>query len=256
MKVSIVIPARLASTRLPRKMLAEIDGKPLLEHAWCNAIRASCANEVIVATDSEEIQAVVQEWGGTTFMTSASCRSGTERIASILDRLCGELILNVQGDEPFLDPLLLDRMASEFEAGQAEIVTPVFTIQTVEELADPNLVKVCRGANGRAVYFSRSPVPYMRGVPFGRWVELGQYWGHVGVYGYSRKTLAKYTSLEISPLELAEKLEQLRFLDAGMTIQTIEASSRPMSVDTLEDLQKVREVFAEKIAGTQENTVS
>ena len=244
MNVSVVIPARLASTRLPRKVLADLGGKPVLRHVWERAARMRRATEVLVATDSEEVAEVVAGWGGQFVLTSPACRSGTERIASMLQGLRGEFILNVQGDEPFIDPVLLDALADRFAAAGGDLVTPVYPIREAATLANPAVVKVVRGADGRALYFSRAAIPYMRGVPVEQWVERGRYWGHLGVYGYSRAALARYSALPESALEAAESLEQLRFLEAGFCIQTVETDYHAVAIDTPEDLERARALCA------------
>ncbi|MGA2053501.1 MAG: 3-deoxy-manno-octulosonate cytidylyltransferase [Opitutales bacterium] len=244
MNVSVVIPARLASTRLPRKVLADLGGRPVLRHVWERAARVRRATEVLVATDSEEVAEVVAAWGGQFVLTSPACRSGTERIASILDGLHGDFILNVQGDEPFIEPALLDALVERFAAAGGELVTPVYPIREYAALANPAVVKVARAADGRALYFSRSAIPHMRGVPPEQWAAQGSYWGHLGVYGYARAALARYPALPESALEAAESLEQLRFLEAGFCIQTVETNYHAVAIDTPADLERARALFA------------
>jgi 3-deoxy-manno-octulosonate cytidylyltransferase (CMP-KDO synthetase) len=240
MNVSVVIPARLASTRLPRKVLADLGGKPVLRHVWERVARMRKATEILVATDSEEVARAVAGWGGQFVMTSPDCRSGTERIASILDGLKGQFILNVQGDEPFIDPALLDALVERFTATGGDVVTPVYPIKDCKTLMSPTVVKVVRGANGRAWYFSRSPIPHIRGVPPEEWPARGLHFGHLGVYGYARAKLAAYATLPESPLESIEALEQLRFLEAGWRIQTVETDYHAVAIDTPEDLTRAR----------------
>ena len=248
MNVSVVIPARLASTRLPRKVLADLGGKPVLRHVWERVARMKRATEILVATDSEEVAAATAEWGGQYVMTSPDCRSGTERIASILDGLKGQFILNVQGDEPFIDPVLLDALVERFANYGGDVVTPVYPIRELATLTNPAVVKVVRGADGRAWYFSRSPIPHVRGVPIEEWPARGLHWGHLGVYGYARSKLAVYATLPESPLEGIEALEQLRFLEAGWRIQTVETDYHVVAIDTLEDLIRARSLLASPAA--------
>ena len=238
-----VIPARLASTRLPGKMLADIHGRPLLWHVWNRVRQARLLEGIYVATDSEQIRQAVESWGGQAFMTSPGCRSGTERIASILPLLSARLIINVQGDEPTIDPLLLDDLVTAWQQGGRDILTPVYELTSTEDLLNPNVVKVARTHTGRALYFSRSPIPFVRDLPVERWLERGPFWGHVGVYAYPREVLEAYPQLPPSSLEAVESLEQLRYLEAGYAIQTIASSYRPVAVDTPADLERVRQMI-------------
>lgn len=240
MSISVVIPARLGSTRLPRKVLLDIGGKPMLRHVWERASAMTLATEVCIATDSDEVAVAAQSWGAQVAMTSPDCASGTERIASLLATLKGDFILNVQGDEPFIPPALLDALVAAWQETGADIVTPVYRITDVQALADPNRVKVVRAGDGRALYFSRSTVPHIRGRPPEHWAESGLHWAHIGVYGYTRPVLEAHAQLSPSALEEAEKLEQLRFLDHGYRIQTVESAYHPLGVDTQEDLERAR----------------
>jgi len=248
MNVSVVIPARLASTRLPRKVLADLGGKPVLRHVWERVARMRRATEILVATDSEEVGQAVAGWGGQFVMTSPECRSGTERIASILDGLKGQFILNVQGDEPFIETALLDSLVERFVAHGGDVVTPVYPIHDAALLSNPAVVKVVRGADGRAWYFSRSPVPHLRGVPMEQWPARGLHWGHLGVYGYARARLQQYSFLPECPLESIEALEQLRFLEAGWCIQTVETHYHAVAIDTPDDLVRARALLTSTVA--------
>jgi len=239
--ISAVIPARLGSTRLPGKVLLDIHGKPLLWHVWQQVRQARQVEAVYVATDAREVCQAVEAWGGQVLLTSPDCQSGTERIASVIDQIPGDLILNVQGDEPMLDPLMLDQLVEAWRENRADVVTPVYPIDLAEELANPNIVKVARAGSGRALYFSRSPIPYVRDLPPERWGERGVHWGHIGVYAYRREVLDTYTSLPPSSLENTERLEQLRLLEAGYRIDTIETHYRSIAVDTFADLERVRQ---------------
>ena len=246
MKACAVIPSRLASTRLPRKVLADIHGKPLLWYVWNQVRQVPAFQQVFVATDSYEVCTVVESWGGQVLMTSSDCRSGTERIASVLDCIPCDLIINVQGDEPLIDPKMLEDMVDAWEQQGGDIMTPVYEIHQPADLVDPNIVKVARAHNGRALYFSRSPIPFVRDFPPERWMERQTFWGHAGVYAYRREVLEAYPGLPVSLLESAESLEQLRFLDAGYHIQTVETRYHPISVDTYADLERVRKIVEEQ----------
>lgn len=240
-----VIPGRLGSTRLPRKVLSNIGGKPLIQHVWERVSQAQTIDDVLVATDSTEVADTVTAWGGKSWMTDSNCQSGTERIASILDELNADLVLNVQGDEPLVDPRMLDALVSKWMSAPCDLITPIYRITCTDDLSNPNVVKVARGQDGRALYFSRSPIPYVRDWPMVNWLEHQDFWGHIGVYGYRREVLEQYMSLPDSSVQQAESLEQLRFLDAGYTFQTVETTYRSVAVDTQEDLEKVRRMICE-----------
>jgi 3-deoxy-manno-octulosonate cytidylyltransferase (CMP-KDO synthetase) len=224
-------------------VLLDLGGRPVLRHVWERVAAMKRATEIFVATDSEEVAKAVAGWGGQFVMTSPACRSGTERIASILDGLHGQFILNVQGDEPFIDPRLLDSLVERFIAAGGDVVTPVYAICDQATLMNPAVVKVVRAADGRALYFSRSAIPHLRGVPPEQWAARGMHWGHLGVYGYARARLAQFAALPDSALETAEALEQLRFLEAGWRIQTVETDYHAVAIDTPEDLARARELL-------------
>lgn len=243
-KFTAIIPARLGSTRLSRKVLADIHGRPLIWHVWNRVQQAQRIDAVYVATDSEEVKDTVDGWGGQVLLTSPDCRSGTERLAACLDRVDADHIINVQGDEPLVDPAMLDALVARWEEAPADLITPVFRIHTLEELLNPNIVKVARASTGEALYFSRSPIPFVRDLPQEEWLTQHTFWGHIGVYGYRRDVLAAYPKLPVSPLEKAESLEQLRFLDAGYRFQTVETDYRPVAVDVAADLEHVRRLVA------------
>ncbi|MEM8549177.1 MAG: 3-deoxy-manno-octulosonate cytidylyltransferase [Verrucomicrobiota bacterium] len=240
MSVAVIIPARLDSSRLPRKVLIDIGGKPMLQRVWEQAMKMEKADQVAIATDSDEIHTQAQAWGATVFMTSPACQSGTERLATLLPEIGSTFFLNVQGDEPFIQPELLDSLVRVWEETHCDLVTAVYRIRTHREVFDPNLVKVVRRADGQALYFSRSPVPHVRGAAHETWPEGHTFWAHIGVYGYSRETLARYLDFSPTELELAEKLEQLRFLEHGLSMQTVETAYEPLGIDTPEDLELAR----------------
>lgn len=240
MKTIVVIPARLASTRLPNKVLLDIAGQSMLWHVYNRCLQA--VDEVHIATDSEEVMQLVQSWGGNVWMTGA-CVSGTERIVSILDKLAAaDIIINVQADQPLIEPTLINQLVEVFKNTKPlpDIVTPICLINDNHKLFDPNLVKVTRRHDGYALYFSRNPVPYVRDIPPDNWLKSHQFWGHVGIYAYRRQVLENYHLLPDSDLENMEKLEQLRFLQAGKSILTITTNNPPLSVDTDSDLSIVR----------------
>lgn len=241
MVTSVVIPARMASTRLPGKVLLDLNGWPVLKHVWKRVCLMKRADEIVIATDSEEVAAAARSWGAEVALTSPECRSGTERIVELLGRLRGDFMLNVQGDEPLIQPALLDALVERGASTGADLVTAVVPLTNPEELHTPDRVKIVRALDGRAIYFSRSAVPFRRGVAPGEWLSGGhRYWCHIGVYGYTRAVLEAYKMLPVSPLEEMESLEQLRFIDAGYCFQTIEADYHPVAIDTPADLEAAR----------------
>ncbi|HCJ11505.1 MAG: 3-deoxy-D-manno-octulosonate cytidylyltransferase [Verrucomicrobia bacterium GWF2_51_19] len=234
MKVSIAIPARLTSKRLPRKVLMPLNGKPVLQHIWERAQRCRHADEVIVLVDSEELQAVVRSWGARCVLTNPNCQSGTERIIEALSAFKNEFVVNIQGDEPFMRPELVDALAERHFDTRVEMLTVVFPIKDSEMLFSPNTVKVVRRNDGSALYFSRAAIPVNRDVPQPDWLQKHTYWGHIGLYGYTRMLLESFKAFPRG-LDAIESLEQLRFLQNGVTIQTVETDRPTLSIDTIED---------------------
>jgi len=235
-----VIPARFASVRFPGKPLAPLAGRPMVVHVLRAAQAAKRLSRVVVATDDPRIAAAVASAGGEAVMTSESAASGTDRVAEVARRLPADAYVNVQGDEPLMPAENVDRAVEALlEAEGRSIATLAYPIPA-SAAADPNTVKVAVASDGRALYFSRSPIPYFRqGKP--------AYRKHLGIYAYGAQTLAEIAALPPSPLERAESLEQLRWLEAGYTIQVGEAAGDSMGVDTPEDLAE-----AEMRLGKQE----
>ncbi len=245
MVVSAVIPARLASTRLPRKVLLRIAGQPMLWHVWHNANSTGSFDVVYIVTDSEEIGEAAAHWGANVVMTEPNCSSGSDRIASALSHLDGDFIVNVQADEPLLKAEYLDQLGQSCLSATADvdIVTAVFRITQEDDIDDPNVVKVVRANDGRALYFSRNTVPHVFGRSRQSWLQHNCFWGHIGVYGYRRSVLEMFRNLSESVTERAESLEQLRLLDAGFTFSTIVVNYAPIGVDTQQDLTRVRQIL-------------
>lgn len=235
MRTLAIIPARYASTRLPGKPLLDICGKPMIQHV-CEAVcKSSLVDEVIVATDDERIARVVSDFGGRAVMTSPDCASGTDRLVEIARQEQADIYLNVQGDEPLLRPTDVDKLADALlRHPQAAAATPCYPISAGQAL-DPNLVKVVRNEAGQALYFSRAPIPFDRDGE-----KKVRYWGHVGMYAYRPAALAVFAAHAPGELERAEKLEQLRLLQHGIGIQTVELPPCAPGVDTPEDLKRVR----------------
>jgi 3-deoxy-manno-octulosonate cytidylyltransferase (CMP-KDO synthetase) len=236
MKVVAVIPARLASTRLPRKMLREIAGEPLLAWVYQAVRRCPLLDEVVVATDSDEILRVCQERGFQARMTSAAHRSGTERAHEISTVIPADVYLNVQGDEPLTRPEHIESLL-EVMRGQAVEVGTLKTGAAEIDVNNPSAVKVVTDASGRALYFSRATIP------FDRDATKPQYYKHLGFYGYRKNALDKFVSWPESPLERTERLEQLRFLENGVPIFVGETPFDTVGVDTEEDLRRVEYIL-------------
>ena len=233
MKVIAVIPARLASTRLPRKMLREINGRPLV--VWvCNAVH-KCArlNDVILATDSEEIKEAGQKHGCNVRMTSDKHRSGTERVHEISQSIPADVYINVQGDEPMVRPEQIDTIIDLMERSEIQVGT-LMTPAKPEDVNNPNAVKVVTDSNGKALYFSRATIPYDRDGTHPK------YFKHLGIYAYRKPALDQFVVLPESSLERGERLEQLRFLENGISIYAAETPYDSIGVDTEEDLQRVQ----------------
>ena len=216
----------------------------MLWHVYQRAMQAKLADSVWIATDSDEVHQAALSWGARSLMTSPDCTCGTERIASIADQLGADLIVNVQGDEPMVEPQLIDDLIVAAKASDAEMVTPVIRITDEETLSSATTVKVVRAADGQAMYFSRSAVPFIRDVPRERWAEQGVFWLQVGMYSFTKDVLLEYLGWSEPALETLERVEQLRFLEHGKRIMTIETEFHSMAVDVPADLEKVRMLMA------------
>ncbi len=237
---TVVIPGRMASTRLPGKVLLDLGGKPVIQHVWEHACRMRRARDVVIATDSEEVMRAAKTFGADVRLTSPECRNGTERIVELLPQLEGDFFLNVQGDEPFIDPALLDSLVERHARTRCDLVTAVYALANAAQLQDANLVKVARAMDGHAIYFSRSPIPHLRGVPIEQWCDKKPYWGHLGVYGYTRQVLELYPRMPMGDAEGRESLEQLRFLECDLSFQTVETDYHAVAIDTQADLEHAR----------------
>jgi 3-deoxy-manno-octulosonate cytidylyltransferase (CMP-KDO synthetase) len=248
-----IIPARFAATRLPGKPLSEIHGKTMVQRVYERARAAKRVDQVLVATDDERIARVVRGFGGEAVLTSAEHATGTDRLAEVARGLAAEIVINVQGDEPLLDPAGIDAVAEALAGDPAlEIATLSLPLVSLDEMLAPSVVKVVTDAAGDALYFSRSPIPHVR-QPEGsdpraaaaEAVARGLARKHVGLYGYRREALLRFAALPQHPLEAAEGLEQLRALAAGMRIRVVPAQGKAgVAVDTQEDLERVRALLA------------
>jgi 3-deoxy-manno-octulosonate cytidylyltransferase (CMP-KDO synthetase) len=236
MKVIAVIPARLASTRLPRKMLREIAGVPLLAWVYRGVRRCSSVDQVIVATDSDEIMRFCEKQGFVVRMTSAAHRSGTERVHEISTAIAADVYLNVQGDEPLTRPEHIESLIAVMQGAEVEVGT-LKTEAAVIDVNNPSAVKVVTDSVGRALYFSRATIPHDRD-------GIGpQYCKHLGFYAYRKEALDKFVRWPESSLERSERLEQLRFLENGVAIHVAETPFDTVGVDTEEDVRRVEEIL-------------
>ena len=234
----VAIPARWGSTRLPGKPLLELAGKPMVQHVYERAARAPGVDRVVVLTDDERIAAAVASFGGEHLMTPADCASGTDRIAWAARSWSAAAIVNVQGDEPLIDPQVVGRVVRHLLDYPGDPIVTLATAATEGDLANPNAVKVVVDSTGRALYFSRAGIPYPRR-PGG-----ARPWRHVGLYGYQRAALLALATMAPTPLELTESLEQLRALESGMIIRVLEVTAAPAGVDTPEDARRVAAFLA------------
>ena len=239
--VLIVIPARYGSTRLPGKALKLLAGKPVVQHVWEACVKAN-VGEVLIATENQIVVDAVAKFGAKGVLTSDACQSGTDRVYEAAKNRPEQIVINVQGDEPFIAPTTVQKIARLLQAQpECDIASAVAPTLDENKINDPNCVKAVLNKEGKALYFSRSRVPYKR--------ELTEenkkvpYWQHCGIYGYQRKALERFVSLPPSPLEQLEKLEQLRALEDGMTLKCVVIDSAGPAIDTAHDLQAAEEYF-------------
>ena len=249
MKITAVIPARYASTRFPGKALAEIDGRPMIQHVYERAVQSKLVSRVIVATDDPRIAEVVRFIGGEAVMTSAGHETGTDRLAEVAAGLDSDIIVNVQGDEPLIDPAMIDQALQPFLEEPDLLMGTVKTrIKCLHDFLSPNVVKIVTDSCGDALYFSRSPLPFFRD----KWKDLKDdsfcsgkllCYKHVGLYVYRRDFLLTFAAMPATFLEIAEKLEQLRAVENGVKIRVVETEFTSIGVDTPDDLIKAQELF-------------
>lgn len=252
MKFVGIIPARYASSRFPGKPLALIGGKPMIQWVYERSLKA--LDHVVVATDDERIYQCVEDFGGNVVMTSPNHNTGTDRIAEAATLLpeCYDVVINIQGDEPFIHPQQIEALKQCFEKPATDIATlirPFPKTTTFEQLSNPNTPKVAITRTGEAMMFSRSIIPYLRGIEQDQWAQTNQYYAHIGIYAYRTDILMKITKMERTPLEKAESLEQLRWLENGLTIQTAITHSITHGIDTPEDLADANLHFTEWMEG-------
>ncbi|MFH1791401.1 MAG: 3-deoxy-manno-octulosonate cytidylyltransferase [Candidatus Omnitrophota bacterium] len=255
-----VIPARWASSRFEGKILAEVAGKPIIQHVWENAKKAKLLDDLIIATDNEKVVKAVEKFRAKVVYTSPKQPSGTDRIAEVVNPMDVKTIVNIQGDEPMVRGIMIDNLITALESHKdAEMATVVRKITDKHDVMNPNVVKVVLDRKGYALYFSRSPIPYVRedGAqasmfnPMNWFADTGGiadklhlgFYKHIGLYAYTKDFLFTYTNLPFSKLEQAEKLEQLRALEHGFRIITVETDMDTIGVDTPEDLEKLKKIM-------------
>jgi 3-deoxy-manno-octulosonate cytidylyltransferase (CMP-KDO synthetase) len=254
MKITAVIPARYASTRFPGKALADIGGKPMIQHVYERTCKARFISRVIVATDDPRIADVINQIGGESIMTSTGHETGTDRLAEVAHGLDSDLIVNVQGDEPLIDPAMIDQAIEPFMNDSGLMMGTLKTrVRCLHDFLSPNVVKVVTDTFGNALYFSRSPLPFFRD----KWQDLKDEsfasgkllcYKHVGLYVYRRDFLLKFAAMPPTFLEISEKLEQLRAVENGIRIQVVETEFSSIGVDTPDDLVKAQERYRQQLS--------
>lgn len=262
-----VIPARWASSRFEGKVLAEIDNKPLVQHVWEGAKKSRLLDDLIVATDTEKVASVVRGFGGKACLTSPKQPSGADRVAEVINPIDTKIVVNIQGDEPMISGLMIDGLITALlEEKEAQMATLIKKIKDTSEIFDPNIVKVVLDRKGYAIYFSRSPIPYDRRRMMDEARDIKDkilslihhepaapsfetvYYKHIGLYAYTKDFLFTFINLPMSKLEKAEKLEQLRALENGFKIKTVETEFDTIGVDTPLDLKRVKKLLENKNA--------
>ena len=249
MKKIVVIPARLNSSRLPNKVLLELKGKTVVQRVYEQCKKATNIDEVYIATDSVEVKKSCETFTSNIIMTKDTHESGTDRIAESVENIECDVVINVQGDEPFIDPNLIDELANSFENSDTQMASAMHKIRYVDELKNHNVVKVTVDKNSEALYFSRSIIPHHRD----DWESLLchhetipeplRFFRHLGIYGYTKEFLVEYSKMEPTYLERLEKLEQLRVLENGYKIKMIETEYNSIGIDTQEDYKKALELL-------------
>ncbi|NWF88580.1 MAG: 3-deoxy-manno-octulosonate cytidylyltransferase [Ignavibacteriaceae bacterium] len=245
-----IIPARFASTRLMGKPLASIGGKPMIQHTYESCLKSNLLNRVVIAVDDEKVAQVIKDFGGSTIMTPKNLLTGSDRIAAAAHQIQdAKIIVNIQGDEPFIPGEMIDQAIEPLLFDLAvQVTTLAKRIETVDELKSTSVVKVVFDYQNFALYFSRSPIPFVRDARtnFERITKM-EIFKHIGLYAYRREALLRFTSLEQTDLEIAESLEQLRMLENGMKIKVVETEYESLSVDTPEDLERARNYYSRYI---------
>lgn len=241
MNVVGVIPARYSSSRFEGKVLAEILGKPMIQHVWERAKQAFLLDDLIIACDDERVASVAKEFGANVVLTAKGHSCGTDRISEVANPLDVKIVINIQGDEPLIHPVMIDTVAQALlDDNSLSVVTLMKKIDDPKDIEDPHVVKVVVDKNNFALYFSRAPIPHRAG---NSEVKFPVYYKHIGLYGYTKDFLFIYKNLPTSKLEEIERLEQLRVLEEGFRIKVIETKYDTIGVDTPEDLEKVKDIL-------------
>ncbi|MFC3809576.1 3-deoxy-manno-octulosonate cytidylyltransferase [Lacihabitans lacunae] len=249
MKILGIIPARMASSRFPAKLLKEVNGVSILQMVYQQCLSANLLSKVVVATDHDDIFEHVKAFGGHAIMTNTKHQSGTDRCAEALEVMGGsanyDFVVNIQGDEPLISPTTINDLCLALET-KSEVITVCKKIVETETLLNPNVVKVVIGENKQALYFSRSPIPFYRESGIDFWVKDFSYFRHMGIYAFRSDVLQGIVKLHMSPLENCEKLEQLRWLSNGITIKVIETQFDSLGIDTEEDFEQLKQFLNKK----------
>ena len=268
-KSIIAVPARLDSTRLPNKLTKIIKGKTIIERVLNQCKLAKGPEDIFLCTDSSELRDLVHKLGFKVLMTPKSCKSGSERISQVADNLIElawsqennglssydlinekekeTLIINVQGDQPFVNPKFIENIHNFFLKNQEiQMVTPIYKLAQ-DKIHSPNVVKVIKNFENKAIYFSRSAIPYIRDIKYDSWANYHQYWGHIGIYGYRGDLIRNWNNFKTSSFEDLEKLEQLKLIANGIPIECIEVSAPYLSIDSNEDLLEAKKIDSTKL---------
>lgn len=242
MKILGIIPARYGSTRFPGKPLIDINGKSMIQRVYEQSKSCTSLNDVVIATDDQRIFNHVKSFGGNVEMTSDKHESGTDRCAEVVGKLNEnyDVVINIQGDEPYIDPIQITQLCECFNDEKTDIATLIKKIESTEDLFNENKVKVVKSSADFAIYFSRNPIPFVKGEAKEKWLEKQTYYKHIGIYGYRFEVLQKVTKMPLSILEKAEGLEQLRWLENGLRIKVAETQLEAIAIDSPEDLKKIK----------------
>jgi 3-deoxy-manno-octulosonate cytidylyltransferase (CMP-KDO synthetase) len=249
MKTIVIIPARLKSSRLDKKVILELEGKPIVQHVYEQCLKAKKIKEVYIAVDNEEVLKICKTFTKNIIMTSEEHNSGTDRIAEAIKKIKCDNVINVQGDEPFINPETIDKLAIKLSKEKTNMVSVMSRIKTIRELKDHNVVKVIINKKSEAIYFSRSIIPHHRDeweILLNKHKKIPKalnFYKHIGIYGYKKDFLLKYSKLQMTYLEKLEKLEQLRVIENGFKIKMIKIKEDTIGIDTIKDYKKAKKII-------------